>query len=345
MFQFAHPIYLYGLIGVPILVFLYVISYRLKKKAIKTFGDWDIMKLLMKDRSTKRQGFKFITLLLAYTAVVLVIAGPQFGSKLEQVKRQGIEIMIALDVSNSMNAEDIQPSRIERSKRAISKMIDKLHNDKIGLIVFAGDAYTQLPITIDYAAAKMFTDAVNTSSIQKQGTAIGTAIDLAISSFDPKSKNSKVIIIITDGENHEDNAVEAATRATEQGIVVHTIGMGSADGAPIPQIARYGQVDYRKDKDGSVIITKLDEVMLQQIASAGEGVYVRASNSETGLNTLYDEINKMKKGDIDAKIYSDYEERFPYLAGIALFLLIIELFILERKNKILSKINIFKINH
>ena len=214
----------------------------------------------------------------------------EFGSKLKTEKRKGVELMIALDVSNSMMAEDIQPNRLERAKRAISRLVDKLDDDKIGLIVFAGDAYTQLPITTDFASAKLFLNSVSTNIVPRQGTAIGAAINLAANSFSPQFEGNKAIIVITDGENHEDDAVGAATAAAQQGIIVHTIGMGLPQGAPIP-VYENGQKDFRKDKNGQVVVTKLDEQMLQEIAAAGNGVYVRANNAEVGLNTLFDEIN------------------------------------------------------
>ena len=292
MFQFAHTTYLYFLLLIPVLIIIFIISVQIKKKAVKSFGDLEIISGLMPNVSVKRPKLKFILLLLALTFIIIGIAGPQFGAKLKKVKREGIEMIFAIDVSNSMMAEDIKPNRLERSKQAISKLIDKLHNDKIGMIVFAGDAYTQLPITTDYSAAKMFLSTINPSIVPKQGTAIGSAINLAMSSFSPDNNKSKVLIIITDGENHEDNAVEMAEKAKEEGIVVHTIGMGLSKGAPIPIIGRNGQRDFRTDKDGKVVITKLNEPMLQEIASAGNGIYIRANNSNAGINTLFKKINK-----------------------------------------------------
>jgi Ca-activated chloride channel family protein len=285
---------------------------------------------------------KFAVLMLALAFIIAGIAGPQYGSKLKKVKREGIELIIALDVSNSMLAEDIQPNRLDRSKLAISRLVDKLKDDKIGLIVFAGDAYTQLPITSDYNSAKLFLNSVNTQIVPKQGTAIGAAIALAMRSFSPSSKANKAIIVITDGENHEDDAVSVAKSAVENGIVVHTIGMGLPQGSPIP-VLRNGAKEYLKDNQGNVVITKLDETMLEQIATAGDGVYVRANNAQVGLNTLFDEINKLEKTEMESLVYSDYEDQFQYFFAIGLFLILLEFVILERKNKFLKNIKLFAV--
>lgn len=340
MFRFANTYILYFLLVIPVLIGLFWLAVYLKKKSLKKFGDLAIIQQLFPDASKLRPFVKFCLAVFALSCIILALAQPQFGSKLENVRREGIEIMIALDVSNSMLAEDIKPNRIEASKRAISKLVEKLKNDKIGLIVFAGDAYTQLPITTDYGAAKMFLSTVNTNFVPKQGTAIGSAIKLAEESFSKEKNKSKVVIIISDGENHEDDAVKAATDASQKGIVIHTIGMGLPQGAPIP--VSENNSDYKKDNSGGIVVSKLNEVMLQQIASAGNGMYVRANNSKTGLEKIYEEINKMSKDLIDSKTYSDYDDRYQYLAGLALLLLLIDFVIMERKNRILSKINLFK---
>ncbi|MFA8434256.1 MAG: VWA domain-containing protein [Marinifilaceae bacterium] len=339
LFRFAHPEYLYILLVIPVLGILYWMTYRHKKKALEQYGDMEIISQLMPYASFTRPVYKFAVILLAFCFIILGIAGPQFGSKLQKIKRKGVEIVIALDVSNSMLAQDIQPNRLERAKRAISKMVDKLHNDKIGLIVFAGQAYTQLPITTDYASAKLFLSSINTDIVPIQGTAIGAAINLASKSFSPESEASKAIIVITDGENHEDDAIEAAQAAQAQGIIVHTIGMGLPKGAPIPVKGQPGQ--YRKDDSGNVVISKLDESMLQQIAEAGGGLPIRANNTTTGLNRLFNEINKMDKTELEQRVYSDYDEKFQYFIAIGLLLLLLEFLILERKNKHLKDIRLF----
>lgn len=342
MFQFANPTYLYGLIIIPVLVILVILTFRYRKKQLKRFGNLDTIAILMPNISKSRPVLKFIFVTIGLIFIILGIAGPQFGSKLQEVKRKGVELVIALDVSNSMLAEDIKPSRLERSKRAISKMIDKLENDKIGLIVFAGDAYTQLPMTSDFAAAKMFLESVNPSIVPKQGTAIGTAVDLAMKSFTQESDRNRAIVIITDGENHEDDAVQMAGSANEKGIIVHTIGMGLPQGAPIPIVGRYGQRDFRTDKDGNVVITKLNQVMLQQIAAAGGGKYIPANNTNVGLNKLFDEINKMEKKEVDTKVYSEWDEQFQYFIAIGLFFILLEFFVMSKRNKLFANIKLFE---
>lgn len=341
MFRLANPEYLYALLVVPALMLFFFYSRLKRKKALALFGSKEILSTLMPNVSQSRPVLKFFVLMLALSSLILALARPQFGSKLRTEKRKGIELMIALDVSNSMLAEDIQPDRLERAKRAISQLVDKLSNDQIGLIVFAGDAYTQLPITADYVSAKLFLNSINPSMVPVQGTAIGSAINLAVKSFDPQFKGSKAIIVITDGENHEDNPVEAAKAAAEQGIAVYTLGMGLPQGGPIPVIVD-GQKTYMKDKKGNIVVTKLDESMLQQIAEAGHGAYIRANNSQVGLNDLFSEINKMEKSELESQIYSDYDDKFQYFIALAIFLMIIDFMILERKNKYLKNFKLFK---
>jgi Ca-activated chloride channel family protein len=340
MFRFGNIEYLWGLLIIPLLTLFFILSRISRRRALKKFGQQEIISHLMPFSSRNRPVFKFMLLMLALAFFITGIARPQFGSKLKTVKREGVELIIALDVSNSMMAEDIQPNRLERAKRAISRLVDRLKDDKIGLIVFAGDAYTQLPITSDYNSAKLFLNSVNTQIVPKQGTAIGAAIDLARRSFTPNGESNKAIIIITDGENHEDDAISSAKAAVEEGIIVHTIGMGLPSGSPIP-VLRNGQTDYLKDRDGNVVVTKLNEQMLEQISAAGEGIYVRANNAQVGLNALFDEINKMEKQEMESKTFSEYDDQFQYFFAVGLFLLLLEYVILERKNKYLKNIKLF----
>ena len=340
MFRFGNIEYLWGLLIIPLLTLFFIWSRIARRRALKKFGQQEILQHLMPFLSKGRPVLKFVILMLALAFIVVGTARPQFGSKLKTVKREGIELMIALDVSNSMMAEDIQPNRLERAKRAISRLIDRLKDDKIGLIVFAGDAYTQLPITSDYNSAKLFLNSVNTQIVPKQGTAIGAAIDLARKSFTPNGEANKAIVIITDGENHEDDAIASAKAAVDEGIVVHTIGMGLPSGSPIP-VLKNGQTDYLKDRDGKVVVTKLNEQMLEQISAAGHGIYVRANNAQVGLNALFDEMNKMEKQEMETRTYSEYDDQFQYFFAIGLFLLLLEFVILERKNKYLKNINLF----
>ena len=311
MFRFANPEFLYLLFILPVLLAVYVYAYLQKRKAIKRLGNPEILSQLMPEVSPKRQFLKFWFIFGAVAAIIFVIAGPQFGSKLETVKRQGVEIMVCLDVSNSMLAEDVSPNRLEKSKQMLSKLTDGFTDDKVGLIVFAGDAFTQLPITSDYISAKMFLTSINPSMVSAQGTSIGAAINLAARSFTPNETSDKTIVLITDGENHEDDAIGAASAAAEKGIHVNIVGIGLPKGGPIPL---QGTNNYMKDKDGNVVITMLNEQMCQEIAAAGKGMYVRADNTNSALKALQKEIDKMKKTELDSKVYSEYDEQFQLVA-------------------------------
>jgi Ca-activated chloride channel homolog len=340
--KFAHTYYLLGLLVIFAFVFLYIMQRLWKQKAWKKFGDTSVISQLMPDVSKVRPLYKFIALMTALAFIIFAIAQPQTGSKFEKGKHKGVELMILLDVSNSMLAKDIKPSRLQRAKQAISKLIDKLENDKLGLIVFAGKPYVQLPITTDYAAAKLFLSTVSTDLVPVQGTAIGAAIETAVKSFNLKDKTkNKAIIIISDGENHEDDAVDAAKTAQESGIFIHTIGMGLPDGSPIPLITDGKESGYKTDSTGNTIVTKLNEPMLQEIAAAGKGIYVRANNSDVGLDKIMEEIDKMEKKEYEAKTYSDYEDQFQYFIAVALLFMLGELFIFERRSKWFRKLDIF----
>ena len=339
-FRFAHPEYFYIFLVIPVFVILFILSRVIHRKALKSFGNPAILEQLMPSVSNGRPIVKFAIWLLALSMIIVALAQPQFGSKLTLNKRKGVELIIALDVSNSMKAQDIKPNRLDRAKRAIAKLTERLSDDKIGLIVFAGQAYVQLPITTDYSSAKLFLEAITTDVVSVQGTAIGAAIDMATQSFTPNAKSSKAIIVITDGENHEDDAVGMAKAAREQGIIVHTIGMGLPQGAPIP-LGGEGSSDFMKDKSGATVVTKLDENMLTSIAEAGGGSYIRANNAEVGLNTLFNEIEKMEKSELEAREYAEYNDQFPIFLSIALALLLFDLMILDRKNKWLRNFRLF----
>lgn len=341
LFRFANPDFLYLLLLLPVMVMLWLLDGYRKKKALRRFGNSELVTKLMPEHSPARPSVKFFLQLLAFTAVILIVSRPQFGSKLEEVKKEGVEVIIALDVSNSMLAEDIQPDRLTRAKQALSRLIDNLDNDKIGLIVFAGDAYTQIPITTDYVSAKMFLSAINPDMVPKQGTAIGSAIELGMRSFSPGEGKSKAMIIITDGENHEDDPVSAAEEAAKEGIVIHTIGIGSTEGVPVP-VTINGKKDYLKDRDGNTVITKLDEDILKKIAAATGGNYVRANNSNIGLDEIFSEIKNMKKQEMESQMYTEYNDQFQIFAVIALFLLVFDFIIMERKNRKLANIRLFK---
>jgi Ca-activated chloride channel homolog len=339
MFRFAHPHFLYLLLLVPLLIGYHIYTIIRKKKKLASFGNATILEQLMPNLSKSRPKVKVYIQILVVALFALVLARPQFGSKLQNVKRKGIEIIVALDVSNSMMAEDVQPNRLERSKQILSQLLDDVTDDKFGLIVFAGDAYTQVPITSDYVSAKMFLSSINTSLIARQGTAIGSAIDLAMNSFGPQAGIGKTIIVITDGENHEDDAVGAAKAATEKGITVNVVGIGKPDGSPIPMD---GTMSFRKDKQGNVVVSRLDEAMCSEIATAGKGVYVRADNSNVALRVLQKELDKMSKADIETKVYSDYNEQFQAFAWLILILLLLEVLMPERQSKWWNNIKLFK---
>ena len=341
MIRFAHTEYLYALFLVLPFLLIFWMYNIWKKKAKRRFGDVSVIEGLMPLVSEGKPVFKFTLIIIAYIFLVIGIADPQVGSKLEKVKREGIDLMLVLDVSNSMLAEDIKPNRLERSKMAISNLIDKLEGDRLGIIIFAGNAYKQLPLTTDYSAAKLFLSAVDTKIVPTQGTAIGEAIEMAIKSFDDQEHN-KAIVIITDGENHEDDAVGAATQASEQGIKIFTIGMGLPEGAPIPLYNNYGtQTGFKKDRQGQTVITKLNEDMLRQIAAAGDGAYARANNASTGLRKIFDEISGIEKKEIETKQFTNYEDRFQIYLAIALIFLIVEMLIATRKSRWAQRFNIF----
>ena len=339
-FRFAHPEYFYFLLVIPAFTVFFIFSRLYRRRSLRIFGDHALIVQLMPSVSTSRPIIKFILWMLALYFIITALAQPQFGSKLLTSKRKGVELIIALDVSNSMMAQDIKPNRLERAKRAISKLTERLRDDKLGLIVFAGQAYVQLPITTDYVSAKLFLDAINTSIVPVQGTAIGAAIEMGSKSFSPDFPGSKAIIVITDGENHEDDAVGAAKTALEKKIIVHTIGMGLPQGAPIP-MGPGGSSDFLKDKNNSVVVTKLDEKMLTQIAEAGGGTYIRANNAEVGLNNLFSEIEKMEKSEMDSREYSEYDDQFPLFLALALAMILLDFMILERKNKWLRNFRLF----
>ena len=293
----------------------------------------------MPDASKGRPIWKFSLLLLAW--VLLIVAGsrPQYGQQEKTIKRQGIEVMVALDISNSMLAEDVAPNRLDRAKQILSKMIDNMVDDKVGLVVFAGEAFTQLPITCDYVSAKMFLNTITPNLISTQGTAIGAALQTAVTSFGAtESEAGRAIILITDGENHEDDAIAAAKQAQELGIQVFVVGIGKPEGSPIP---KPGSNDYFKDRSGQVVVSRLNEEMCQQIAAAGKGIYVRCDNTNTAMRALQQELDRMATAELESTVYADYNEQYQSFVLIALLLIVIEFFILSRKNHRLTRMDLF----
>ncbi len=343
MYRFENDIFLWAILGIiPLILIVFLFIQNWRKRKLRQFGNEEIVKRLMPNVSKTLPIIKFTLYALAMVSLLIGLANLQFGTKVEEVKREGIDLMIALDVSNSMLAEDLSPNRLERSKRAIFQLIQKLHNDRLGIIVFAGDAYVQLPITTDYSSAKLFLETIGTDIVPTQGTSIGAAINLAMESFDFENGTSKSIIVITDGENHEDDAKEAASEASAKDVLVHTIGMGSEKGGPIPVYKNGAQIDFRKDNQGNTVVTKLNETMLKEIAAAGNGSYVRASNANAGLGIIMEEIDKMEKKEFGSKSFKDYEDRFQIFLIIALILIIIEYFISNRRTSKLDGVNLFE---
>ncbi len=322
--RFENPEYLYLLAVVPVFILLFWWVSWHNKKVLNGFAHPSLFKTLIPNNSPARKRWKFFFFNLAVISLIIAIANPQTGARLEEVKRKGIDLFIAVDISNSMLAEDIAPNRLKNAKQAINRLINKLQGDRIGIILFAGKAYIQLPLTTDYAAARMFVSTIETDLIDAQGTAIGEAINTAVAAFD-QNEHNKAIIIISDGEDHEENPMDAAKQAFESGINIYTIGMGLAEGAPIPLYNQYGKrTGFRKNNENSTIITRLNESMLQQIATAGNGSYVRANNSRSGLDAIFNEINQLEKSEIEAKVFTDYEDQFQWFLGLALILLILE---------------------
>ena len=341
--KFERPDMLYWLIIIPVLIIIYVLVRVRKDRLFKRFANVKMRNYLVPQRSNRRSIFKFVLFLLMIACLILGLANLQSGSKMEEVKREGIDLYIAVDVSNSMNAQDIVPSRLDRSKQAINKLINDLQGDRLGVIVFADKAFVQLPITTDYGATKMFLASVSTGSVASQGTAIGEAINLAMNSF-ADDERSKAIIIISDGEDHEnDAAMKAAEDAARKGIRIYTIGMGLPDGAPIPEYNQNGRmIGYKKDKNGNTIVTRLDEDMLRRIANAGGGMYVRANNSNVGLEQIYDDISKMEKSEVETQVFTDYEDQFQWFVGAAIILLLLLVFVSSGKKAWERKFNIFE---
>lgn len=338
--RFANPYMLYLLLLIPIAIVGYYYLQSKRRKALNTFGEENLIKHLMPLYSPTRQSIKAWILLIAFALQVLILARPQFGTKLETTKRSGIELMVALDVSNSMNSMDVSPSRLEMAKMAVSRLVDKLSGDRLGIVVFAGQAYVQLPITTDYPSAKMFLSSVSTGMVPTQGTAIGAAINMCRNSFTTQENINRAIIVITDGENHEDDGVAAAKQAAAEGIRVYTVGMGTTKGSPIPTTPGNTR-DFIKDKQGNVVISKIDEQTLVNIAAEANGAYIPANNIRNGINALIEELDHIEKSEFESKVYSQYSDKFQYLEIIVIILLLIDLLILGRKNTHLSKFDLF----
>ena len=339
MFRFANPQYLWLLLAIPALVLIFWAAAARRRKRLARFGNPGVLEELMPEVSTGRTALKFILFCTAVVLLILAVARPQFGSKLREEKAQGVEMMLVVDVSNSMLAEDFEPNRLERTKYAINKLFDGLRQDRVGLIVFAGEPKVQLPITSDYRMAKAFAKRIDPSLVSVQGTAIGKALEQALLAFsgDTEQSHGRVIILITDGEDHEGNVMQAAERAAEQGIRIFTIGIGTPEGAPI-EIGG----EFIKDEKGDMVVSKLDEKMLQEIARITGGAYIRATKQSIGLDEIVRAINDMEQSELSTVRFEEYNEQFQYLIAIAFALLLVEFWLLDRRNPLLARFNIFR---
>ena len=328
MINFAQPTYLLLIFLIPVFFILQALVLSLRRRRIRKMGDERLVSLLMPSYSRAKTWVRLTLFSIGFFFLVIGLSRPQIGAKLKEHKTRGAEIMIVLDVSNSMLAEDYSPNRLERAKLAISRLVDKLRDDRIGLVVFAGNSFVQLPITTDYVSAKMFLSSISTESVTIQGTAIGEAINTAVKSFSAQSEKSRAVIVITDGENHEDDPVQAASQAAQLGVKVYTIGVGSPEGKPIPVGG-----ELMKDKDGNIVVTRLDEAVLRDVASAGGGLYVRAGNNEFGLNPIIEDIRKMDDEEFNSIVFEEYDEQFASFLAIALLFFVVEMFVGERRSK------------
>lgn len=338
MFRFANIEVLWLGVTIPVFIAAYLWYTGRKRKQLEEFGAPELMEALMPNASRVRPAVKFSILMVALALLIFAAARPQYGQSEHTEKRQGIEAIVALDISNSMLAEDVAPNRLDRAKQMLSKLMDNMVNDKVGLVVFAGEAFVQLPITCDYVSAKMFLNSIKPELIKTQGTAIGSALSTSIRCFGEQSETSRAIILITDGENHEDDAVAVAQKAKEMGIQVLVVGIGKPEGSPIPLP---GTNNFIKDRQGNVVVSKLNEEMCREIAQAGGGIYVRCDNSNTATKAIQKELNKLATQEIETQVFTDYNEQFQSFALLALLLLVIDFFIFNRKNKSLTKLDIF----
>ena len=336
MFRFENIEFLYLLLLIPLLVLLNIWARKERRRRLERFGNLDTLRSLMPDDSPRRRTFKSVLYILGLSLVIIALARPQIGSKLKEVEREGIEIMLAIDVSNSMLAEDFEPNRLERTKYAVGRLLEGIQEDKIGVIIFAGDAYVQLPITGDYVTARNFVSQISTTAVSKQGTNMAAAIDLAANSFSSQSEGSRVVVLITDGENHEQDALASAEAAAARGIKIYTIGIGTPEGAPI----RIGN-EFIRDEEGEMVVSKLDEKSLEEIALTTGGAYIRADNRTVGLQEIIEQINATEKSQFTTQIFEEFDEKYQYFVAAALLLILLEMAVLGRKNHLLARFNIF----
>ncbi len=342
MIQLDEKIYFYLLCIVPVIVVLFVLLLFWKKRTQKKFAELPLLKRLTPERSSFKSTLKLIFFLIGLSLLIIALVNPKIGTKLETVKREGVDIVFALDVSKSMLAEDIAPNRLEKAKRLVSEIINNLASDRIGIIAYAGQAYPQLPITTDYGAAKMFLQSMNTDMLTSQGTAINEAINLATTYYNDEEQTNRVLFIISDGEDHSENSTLSAVEdAKNEGIRIFTIGVGKAKGAPIP-IKKNGVLQtLKKDLEGEVVITKLNQTILEDIASDGDGEYIDGANTEAAVTIITEQLNQMDKTEFESKQFSEYKDQYQWFLGVGLLILFLDIFLLDRKTKWLKKLNLF----
>ena len=344
MLRFAHHEFLWGLAFVPLLVLLFLLVTRWKRLALASLGEKEVIRRIMPQVSFSRPIMKFVFFITAYTMLIVGLADPQIGMQTEDTKSKGADLMLVLDVSNSMLSQDFAPNRLENAKLGIDQLISNLQDNRIGVIVFAGRPYVQLPSTTDYSAAKLFLNTINTGIVPVQGTAIGAAIDMGIKSFDFNDGTGKVMVLMTDGENFEDDAVKAANNAYDKGVIIHVVGFGSPQGAPVPIYDNGKLIGYHTDSVGRKVISKLNEPMCMAIAKAGHGIYIKATTANTGLGVVMEQVNKMKQKTVNGQQFKQFEDRFQFFLAIAFLLLVAEFFISGRKSTRLSRLKLFEVN-
>lgn len=343
MYELDNPYYLYLLLALPVVALLFIVMMAWKKRVRKNFGDLELLKKMAPEKSINKTGFRFIAALLIITSLSFALVNPKVGTSLEKVKREGVDIVFALDVSKSMLAEDIAPNRLQKAKQIISRTLDELVSDRVGIIIYAGQAYPQLPITTDYGAARLFLKSVDTDLIPSQGTAIAEAVDLATQYFDDEDQKNRVLVLLSDGEDHEKGYEDAAEEAANNGISIFTIGIGTTQGAPIPDINSKGyQRGFKKDRDGEIVVSQLNPELLKQIAEEANGDYFNGKDIPKTVEFLMTTIEGMEKKEFESQVFSDYEDQFQWFLGLALFLLVVDIFILERKTQWFKKLNLFE---
>ncbi len=341
--RFENQEYFYLFLVIPVFLFIFIFARIQRRRNLQSIGELKLIERMIPMHSVRRPWLKLLLFLLAFSSMIMAAVNPQLGFKTEDTKRTGVDIIIALDVSRSMLAEDIRPNRIERAKMAVSRLIDQLENDRIGVVIFAGSAVTQVPITSDQEAAKMILRTVNTSSVQVQGTAIGSALERSIAAFSNTQSGSRVIILVSDGENHQDDPLPVASRAQEQDIIIHTVGVGTSQGAPVPVYQNNQLSGFLRDSQGNTVISRFDEPTLRAIAQQSGGIFQTSTGPDLGLNRIMQNIREMEQQEYEATHFSEYESRFHYFIALAIIFLIIEFLIFERKSKWLNRINLFKV--